>query len=252
MLKRITTALSPDEQATVKRIFSWLICTRRPLRTVELEHALLIQPGDNELLHTRALYKDVLELCGPIVEKKKEYITFIHFSAKEYNHTQKFTNAELIFTRYLTGSSTDGSYGIRKAECHAEVAVTCLSYLGFRYFDGDITDDKVDEFVVKGGYVLHQYSQSNFIHHIRGAWRDMGGASEILRSSTGEFLKARWNPSFRHVDSETPPSSSTLGHVQSMDPEDYKKLNTIAAGLKERDITESTKGLLFLFTQLIS
>ena len=90
MLKRISTALSPHEQATVKRVFAWLICTRRPLRTAELEHALLIQPGDNDLQHERALYKDVLELCGPIVEKRKDYITFIHFSAKEYNHTQTF------------------------------------------------------------------------------------------------------------------------------------------------------------------
>ena len=84
MLLRISVALSPHEQAAVKRIFSWLICTRRPLRTVELEHALLIQPGDNDLQRTRALCKDVLELCGPIVEKRKEYITFFHFSVKEY------------------------------------------------------------------------------------------------------------------------------------------------------------------------
>ena len=93
MLKRISTALSPHEQTTVKRIFSWLICTRRPLRTVELEHALLIQPGDNDLQHKRALYKDVLELCGPIIEKRMEYITFIHFSAKEYCCTQMFTES---------------------------------------------------------------------------------------------------------------------------------------------------------------
>ena len=84
VLKRISTVLSPHEQAIVRRIFSWLICTRRPLRAVELQHALLIQPGDSGLQHTRALYKDVLELCGPIVEKRTEYITFIHFSAKEY------------------------------------------------------------------------------------------------------------------------------------------------------------------------
>ena len=84
MLKRISIAPPPKEQATVKRIFSWLICTRRPLRTVELNHALMIQPGDNELQHTRAHCKDVLELCGPIVEKRNEYITFIHFLAKEY------------------------------------------------------------------------------------------------------------------------------------------------------------------------
>ena len=90
ILKRISTALSPYEQATVKRIFSWLICTRRPLRTVELEHALLIRPGDDVLRRTRAPYKDVLELCGPIVEKRKDYITFVHFSAKEYSHNPIF------------------------------------------------------------------------------------------------------------------------------------------------------------------
>ena len=89
ILKRIT-ALSPNEQVTVKRIFSWLICARRPLRTVELNHALLIQPGDRELQHERALISDMLVLCGPIVEKRKEYITFIHFSAKEYSHTEMF------------------------------------------------------------------------------------------------------------------------------------------------------------------
>ena len=126
--------------------------------------------------------------------------------------------------------------------------MTCLSYLGFRCFDGDITDDEMDEFIAGGGYVLHQYSQSNFLHHIRGAWRDTRGASEILRKSTTEFLKERWNPSFRHVDSDTPPSSSAPGHVQSMDPDDYKKLNTIASHLRARNLTENAKGLFLLFT----
>ena len=110
MLKRISTALSPNEQATVKRIFCWLICTRRPLRTVELKHALMIQPGDNELQHTRAHCKDVLELCGPIVEKKKGYITFIHFSAKEYSHTQTFAEWQDII---LSSYSLDFSPSIR-------------------------------------------------------------------------------------------------------------------------------------------
>ena len=100
MLKRIT-ALSPDEQATVRRIFFWLICARRPMRTVELEHALLIQPGDIDLQCTRAPYKDLLELCGPIVEKRMEYITFIHFSAKEYRHTQTFVDwLNTMLSRY--------------------------------------------------------------------------------------------------------------------------------------------------------
>ena len=110
MLKRIT-ALSPDEQATVRRIFSWLMCTRRPLRTLELEHALLVRPGDIELQHKRALYKDVLELCGPIVEKRSEHITFIHFSAKEYSHTQMPTESRYTM---LSQNSLDISPRIRQ------------------------------------------------------------------------------------------------------------------------------------------
>ena len=121
--------------------------------------------------------------------------------------------------------------------------MTCLSYLTFRYFDVDITDDEIDGFIDQGGYVLHHYSQSYFLHHIRGAWCDVGGASEILRASTGEFLKARWNPSF---NSAPPTSSSIPGHIQSMDPEDYKKLSTIAAHPRARNLTESTNGLFFL------
>ena len=205
ILKRVSTALSRDEQVAVKRIFSWLICARQPLRTVELEHALLIQYVDKCLQHSRALYKDVLELCGPIVEERGGYITFIHFSAREYSHLNIYRvfmyNTDPTFSRYLTKNSADGSYGIRKAQSHAEVAMACLSYLNFRYFDSDITDNKVDGFIIKGEYVLHQYSQSNFLHHIRGAWSDANKIPNI-RASTEEFLRARWNPSFRHADSE--------------------------------------------------
>ena len=124
--------------------------------------------------------------------------------------------------------------------------MTCLSYLGFRCFDPDITDDEIDGFIDRGEYALHQYSQSNFLHHIRGAWREagLGGASEILGASTREFLQARWNPS-RHVDSELPPGSTTLGHIPTMDPDDYKKLSIIASNLRARNLTESTKGLFF-------
>ena len=129
------------------------------------------------------------------------------------------------------------------------VALACLSYLNFRYFDSDITDDEVDGFIIQGEYVLHQYSQSNFLHHIRGAWRD---ANEIpnVRASSGEFLKARWNPSFRHAGSEIFPSSSRLVDIQSMDAEVYEKLNIIAAHAKARNVTESTNGLFLRCTRI--
>ena len=110
----------------------------------------------------------------------------------------------------------------------------------------------MDGFIASGGYVLHQYSQSNFLHHIRGAWCDVGGASAVLRASTGKFLEARWYPSFEQVDSEPPLSSSTLGHLQSMNLEDYKKLNTIAAHLRAHNPTEITRGLFLQCSWVVS
>jgi hypothetical protein len=87
MLARITKALSPAERNKVKRIFSWLVCARRPLRTIELEHALLIrtapEESNRELHRARKLIKDMRELCGPIIENRGTYIAFVHFSAKE-------------------------------------------------------------------------------------------------------------------------------------------------------------------------
>ena len=123
--------------------------------------------------------------------------------------------------------------------------MACLSYLSFRYFDSDITDDEVEGFIGKGEYVLQQYTQSNFLHHIRGAWRDAGRANKIpnVTASTKEFLKARWNPCFRSDGSGQPSSSSGPEHVQPTDAEVYEKLNIISARLREHSFTESTKGL---------
>ena len=123
--------------------------------------------------------------------------------------------------------------------------MACLSYLSFRYFDSDITDDEVDGFICGGEYVLQQYSQSNFLHHVRGAWRDAGDDNKIpnVSASTREFLKARWNPSFRHAGSEQSSRTSRPEHIQSMNSEAYEKLNIIAAHIKARNLTGCTKGL---------
>ena len=94
MLKRISTALSSHEQATVKRTFSWLICSRRPLRTIELEHALLIQPGDNDFsAHTSALQRRAGTLWPNRGEEKGIYNIYPFLSKRV--HTQIFMEYDL-------------------------------------------------------------------------------------------------------------------------------------------------------------
>ena len=125
------------------------------------------------------------------------------------------------------------------AETYADVAVACLSYLCLRYFDSNITDEEVDLNIVEGGYILHEYSQSNFLHHVRGALRDESGTTEHLVDPLKRFLDARWNPSYKYNQLGSKPPDSTgavLMHINSRYPEEYKKLNLIAMHFSKHSI----------------
>src|SRR5712664_3592841 len=41
--------LVEDQEGLAKQVLSWITCAIRPLTTVELQHALAIEPGDTEL-----------------------------------------------------------------------------------------------------------------------------------------------------------------------------------------------------------
>jgi hypothetical protein len=128
-----------------------------------------------------------------------------------------------------------GPYSISKSGSHAQVAIVCLSYLNFTYFDSNISDDAVDEIIATGGYVLHDYAQANFLYHIESAWRDPD-TTELLAIPIREFLELRWNPSFRPLNVQLPPASSsiTLGQMESKFPEEYRKLIIIVAHLESQ------------------
>lgn len=146
--------------------------------------------------------------------------------------------------------SLSGSHCIPKFESYGDVAIACLSYLCFRYFDGDITDEEMDQFIMGGGYTLHEYAQSNFLHHIRSAWRGADDVSEPLAITTREFLGARWNPAFQRLDSQLLPKSS-LGPLQSKYPEEHRKLNIIATHLRTCRVTDNNDGWYLLCKLII-
>jgi hypothetical protein len=84
ILSRIKEKLKPNERHQVRRIIAWLVSARRPLKLLEIDHALMIRDGDNCLEKKRRLHKDIIQLCGPFIEKQGDTITFVHFSAKEF------------------------------------------------------------------------------------------------------------------------------------------------------------------------
>ena len=97
-------------------IFTWLSHARRPLTAIELQHALAVEADstnlDNEnIVDTGSL----LSVCAGLVDITAEsnIITFVHVTVGEY-----FQNAR---TSHVAKSQT-------------EIALTCLTYLGFDNF----------------------------------------------------------------------------------------------------------------------
>lgn len=101
----------------------------------------------------------------------------------------------------------------------------------------------MDTFILDGGYVLHEYAQANFLHHIRGAWKDQIATADGLVELIQQFLEARWNPSFKTLDQELAPETPSLHHMQSIYPNEYKKLNLIAAFSRNQRYLQDDQGL---------
>lgn len=43
----------------------------------------MIQMHDKKFDPERRLFQDLVQLCGPILEIRGEYVNFVHFTAKE-------------------------------------------------------------------------------------------------------------------------------------------------------------------------
>ena len=70
---------------TAEKILMWLVGTLRPLRLMELEEAILIEPGSVELNSSSRLIdpNDILTICGSLVE---EFLDEIGLSIVRLSH----------------------------------------------------------------------------------------------------------------------------------------------------------------------
>jgi hypothetical protein len=83
ILARIEQNLSLKERLMVRKIMEWIGCANSPLAVEELLQALAITPGQSDFLKGRKAFRDILRLCGPIIEIENNVVQFVHFTAKE-------------------------------------------------------------------------------------------------------------------------------------------------------------------------
>lgn len=129
------------------RTLAWIVCTRRPLTTHELQDALAVRKGmesfDNDDLPDMGL---VIAVCSGTVtvDEKSNIIRLVHFSAQEYfeRHQEHwFPNA------------------------HSEIATMSLTYLTLHSKrQGNSARDRQNE---KEQSSLHEYAAEHWGYHAR-------------------------------------------------------------------------------------
>jgi ankyrin repeat protein len=119
-----------DCRESARRILSLVLCAKRPLRTPELQHALMVEPNTTELDQDDDLeVEDIVSVCAGLIttDLESDTIRFVHYTTQEYLQRKR----EQWLPR--------GEFGIARA---------CLDYLLMqiavferRGFAGDTTSE---------------------------------------------------------------------------------------------------------------
>jgi ankyrin repeat protein len=133
------------------RVLSWITCAKRPLTSIELQHALAIEAGDSELGEDNLPdIRETVSLCAGLVviDEEGDIIRLVHYTAQEY--------FEQIQTSLFPDAQDD-------------IAVVCITYLSFNAFEtGFCLTDKEFEARLRL-HPLYQYAARNWGYHARAA-----------------------------------------------------------------------------------
>ncbi|KAF3809380.1 hypothetical protein GCG54_00011579 [Colletotrichum gloeosporioides] len=76
-----------DQETLAKDALSWIVCARRPLKTLELQHALAVESGTTELDKDNITeLEDVVSVCAGLVtiDEESRIIRLVHYTTQEY------------------------------------------------------------------------------------------------------------------------------------------------------------------------
>ncbi|KAL9607516.1 MAG: hypothetical protein Q9167_007571 [Letrouitia subvulpina] len=107
-MKRVEGQIK-DKEELAKQILMWITCARRPLETLELQHALAVEVGNSELDEDNfPQVEDMVSVCAGLVTVDEEsgIIRLVHYTTQKYferTQTLWFSNANSDITKiYVT------------------------------------------------------------------------------------------------------------------------------------------------------
>jgi ankyrin repeat protein len=153
-----------DEEKLAKQALSWITCAKRPLSSLELQHALAVEIGEAALDEDNiSMVDDIVSVCAGLVtvDEESRMIRLVHHTTQDYFVRKRsiwFPNAE------------------------AEIAAVCLSYISFEDFEsGPCPTD--EEFAKRmHSHPLYKYAACNWGHHARAAGSTVQNIDSFVRS----------------------------------------------------------------------
>ena len=131
IIQRISGTLGgPTKLNIAKRVFSWLLAARRPLRLCELAEAVSLSPGDKLLDRGKLPAPEkLIKCCGSLVRVHKAFdtVTFIHHAVQQYVQSP----------RSLNGNPS--TVTVDRASVETYAAEVCLTYLMMSEVQGILT-----------------------------------------------------------------------------------------------------------------
>ncbi|KAJ5175558.1 NACHT nucleoside triphosphatase [Penicillium canariense] len=148
--------LPPSSSTLCRRALGWIGCTPVSITVEEMSFALSLDPdGKRDLPRSESLL-NVVGLCGPIVEISNGYVSFVHFTVKEY-----------LFDK-------ENDTFLHALEATTEMTKTCLYYLSSDIFDIGIEPEMIEENILTGLYRLHWFATTQWIVLLQECERLLG------------------------------------------------------------------------------
>lgn len=181
------------------RVLALVLCATRPLATPELQHALMVEPGDSELDQDNNFEaQDLLAVCAGLItiDENSKTIRFVHYTTQEYLQRKR--------DRWLP-------------RAQFEMARTCLDYLSLQDFalprTGDIAELRS---MHEGKFFFATYTLRNGLTHLNAVLPAESSLNDDLISLlNGPGLpSAIWSHN-NNTNLSTVPHLSTVVHLIS-------------------------------------
>ncbi|KAK6532638.1 hypothetical protein TWF281_006819 [Arthrobotrys megalospora] len=205
-LQRIASLKKPLRRQA-KRVFRFLLGGASPLRVLELQQAVLVEPAPSKKQFQVHQKCSLGLLCGSLVDiMNDDTVCLVHSSLKEY----------LL--------EKDNILGLRQAHIHRNISTICYDYLS-NYNVYAIGENSFENFLRSGGLVFLSYACMNLTFHLREGVKDLDPveASDTKTKTFVMLLRSLSKTEMPYIDSERafPPSVRSDRRMPVIQTEDF-------------------------------